>query len=317
MDVKHIVIYKGADHHSSFPEIIRLQNDELLTVFRQAPARPGTGVHGDYDDAKVTHLHQDISSRAAVVRSLDDGLTWDPASFVIVDPADHVQDHNLAMIAQVSTGEVIVNNMRMFCNLTDEDIAKLEGKRTVWSDRPGVPFNSIAYDSLYMIQSSDNGHTWGPPQAFGIGPMTHWSHTGQTGIVELPDGTWLAPFHGNTGSDPQDRVYIARSRDRGQTWGEPSTVACDPEGRIGFVEPPLLRLQSGRLLTVMRTAGADGFMYQTFSDDDGWTWQGLQRTPMWGSPCNLIELRSGRILCTYGYRREPYGVRACFSDDQG
>ena len=83
MDIKHIVIYKGTDHHSAFPEVIRLQNGELLTVFRQAPVRAGTGVHRERN-AKVTHFHQDTSSRAALVRSLDDGDTWDPTSFVIV-----------------------------------------------------------------------------------------------------------------------------------------------------------------------------------------------------------------------------------------
>ena len=58
-------------------------------------------------------------------------------------------------------------------------------------------------------------------------------------------------------------------------------------------------------------------MFQAFSTDDGWTWQGLKRTPIYGHPSQLIELRSGRILCTYGYRHEPMGMRAVFSDDQG
>ena len=316
MNIKHITIYKGTDHHSAFPEVIRLQNGELLTVFRQAPVRAGTGVHRERN-AKVTHFHQDPSSRAALVRSLDDGTTWDPASFVIVDPADGKQDHNMGMISQVSSGEVIFNNMRLDSHLDADAVARLDGKRSVLPDRPERPFDSMGFDSLYMIRSSDNGHTWGAPQSFGIEPMTFWSHTGKTGIVELPDGTWLAPFHGHPASDPKGRIYIARSRDLGKTWGEPSTVAYDPDGRVGFGEPPLLRLKSGRLLTMIRTNGADGFMYQACSDDDGWTWQGLKRSPIWGHPCNLIELRSGRILCTYGYRREPYGVRACFSDDQG
>ena len=316
MNIKHITIYKGTDHHSAFPEVIRLQNGELLTVFRQAPVRAGTGVHRERN-AKVTHFHQDTSSRAALVRSLDDGDTWDPTSFVIVDPADGVQDHNMAMISQVSSGEVIVNNMRLFSHLDEEGKSKLAGKREVLPDRPERPFDSMAFDSLYMMRSSDNGHTWGAPEAFGISPMTYWSHTGKTGIVELPDGTWLAPFYGHPASDPKGRIFVARSRDSGKTWGEPSTVAYDPDGRVGFGEPPLLRLKSGRLVTMIRTNEADGFMYQAFSDDNGWTWQGLKRSPIWGHPCNLIELRSGRILCTYGYRREPYGVRACFSDDQG
>ena len=58
MDIKHIVIYKGTDHHSAFPEIIRLHNGELLTVFRQAPVRAGSGVHKEHN-AKVTHFHQE------------------------------------------------------------------------------------------------------------------------------------------------------------------------------------------------------------------------------------------------------------------
>ena len=73
----------------------------------------------------------------------------------------------------------------------------------------------------------------------------------------------------------------------------------------------------GTLLTVMRTDGADGYLYQSFSTDDGWTWQGLKRTPIWGFPCHLLALRSGHVLCAYGYRREPFGVRAVLSFDGG
>ena len=38
---------------------------------------------------------------------------------------------------------------------------------------------------------------------------------------------------------------------------------------------------------------------------------------MWGNPGDLIKLSDGRILCTYGYRRDPMGVRACLSGDDG
>ena len=68
---------------------------------------------------------------------------------------------------------------------------------------------------------------------------------------------------------------------------------------------------------MMRTGAGDDYMYQAYSTDDGWTWRGLKKSPIWGYPCNLIELDSGRILCTYCYRREPFGIRAAFSEDQG
>ena len=40
-------------------------------------------------------------------------------------------------------------------------------------------------------------------------------------------------------------------------------------------------------------------------------------TPMWGYPAHLVELPDRRVLSVYGYRREPYGIRACLSEDDG
>ncbi len=331
MDFEHIVIHKDMEWHSAFPEIIRLQNGEMVCVFRQAPVRPGTGVHRERN-ARVTHFHQDANSRTALVRSLDDGLTWDTSSRVIVDQSHGSQDLNLAMVSQVSSGELIVNNLRLFAYLDEERKAELAGKREIMQDRPARPFDSMGYDSLYMMRSSDNGHTWSEPAAFGIPTMDYWTHTGQTGVVELPDGTWLLPFHGHAHGDlldpgsydggeapgqACDRVFVARSYDQGRTWGSPSVVMHDPNGVISFHEPPMLRLSSGRLLIVTRTAGAGDHFYQAYSDDDGWTWEGLSRTPIVGVPSHLVELESGSILCTYGYRRPPFGIKACFSYDGG
>lgn len=38
---------------------------------------------------------------------------------------------------------------------------------------------------------------------------------------------------------------------------------------------------------------------------------------MWGFPAHVLELDDGRLLCTYGYRRKPYGVRGTLSHDGG
>ena len=82
-------------------------------------------------------------------------------------------------------------------------------------------------------------------------------------------------------------------------------MAYDPDQRIGFHEPPLPRLASGRLRAVIRTAGSDDYMHQAFSTDDGWTWQGLKRTPIHGHPSQLDD---DPILSTYCRHGED-GVR--------
>ena len=316
MDFEHIVIHKGTEFHSAFPGITRLDNGDLVTVFRQAPIRPPDEREVERGSS-VSHRHVDDGSRIAMVRSTDDGRTWDPDSLVMIDAADGSNDLNMGMVSQVSTGELIMNNHRWSVNMSDEDAARLSDSRMDISRGARGTSSRIVFDSLYFARSNDGGMTWGEPYPVSISGFTFRAHTGKDGVVELDDGTWLLPFHGMAAGDVQDRMFVARSHDQGRTWGQPSTVAYDPERTIGFHEPPLLRLPSGRLLTVIRTNDADGYLYQAYSDDDGWTWEGLKRSPMWGHPCNLLSMPDGRVLCTYGYRREPFGVRACFSSDEG
>jgi hypothetical protein len=58
------------------------------------------------------------------------------------------------------------------------------------------------------------------------------------------------------------------------------------------------------------------------SDDDGSSWHFIGRpAPDTGAhngnpPC-LVRLRDGRLALTYGYRSEPYGIRARLSKDEG
>ena len=36
---------------------------------------------------------------------------------------------------------------------------------------------------------------------------------------------------------------------------------------------------------------------------------------MWGYPPHMLLLKNADVLCSYGHRRPPYGVRACVSHD--
>jgi hypothetical protein len=56
-------------------------------------------------------------------------------------------------------------------------------------------------------------------------------------------------------------------------------------------------------------------LWGTYSDDQGHTWAKPYKTPLWGFPPHLLQLSDGRILCSYGYRRPPFGQRACLSED--
>ena len=282
-------------------------------MFREALARPGNNDPEDKWNERRTHYHADLDTRTVLLRSSDDGATWGASSRVVIDESDGTQDLNMPLITELSSGELIVVNHRWSMGLNDEEAEETKARRLVRRSAP----STAALDSMYLMRSGDRGLTWSEPAPLSVPSFEYAALVGKTAVVELPDGAWLMPIYDAFPGDAANAYCVIRSRDGGRTWGEPSTVAHDPEGRIQFHEPPILRLPSGRLLTVIRTAEAGGYLYQAFSDDEGWTWRGLKRTPIWGLPCHLLRLDDGRILCSYGYRREPFGVRAVLSEDEG
>jgi len=89
-----------------------------------------------------------------------------------------------------------------------------------------------------------------------------------------------------------------------------------------YGEPHLAELGSGRILMMIRSTAVPyddesprNMLWQTYSDDGGETWAEMQPTFLWGFPPHLLVLSDGRVLCSYGHRRPPYGQRACLSED--
>jgi hypothetical protein len=109
-------------------------------------------------------------------------------------------------------------------------------------------------------------------------------------------------------------VFVVRSSDGGHTWGPPVEVAS--ESGKAFEEPCLLALDETRLLMLLRE-NRTHHVHQCVSKDGGHSWSEPEQTPILGYPADLIRLPDGRLLCAYGFRYEPYGIRAVLSQDEG
>jgi hypothetical protein len=59
------------------------------------------------------------------------------------------------------------------------------------------------------------------------------------------------------------------------------------------------------------------YLMESWSGDNGLTWSYPRYTSIKGTPPHLLRLKDGRILCTYGYRFRPMGIRAVISNDGG
>ncbi len=114
----------------------------------------------------------------------------------------------------------------------------------------------------------------------------------------------------------EGRVICVRTRDGAKTWTMEAFVGPEPEGRDYAIMPSSVRLSKGRILTMVRYRK---FIDAYVSDDDGRTWQHLNRPApaTGGNPPSLVRLEDGRLALTYGYRLKPYGICARLSDGRG
>lgn len=163
--------------------------------------------------------------------------------------------------------------------------------------------------SLTIGGSADLGATWKVANA----PIVEdkWKfdwYRATHGLMELADGTLLQPvyaggtYNGKAGSF----VVILQSTDHGASWTERSLLNTDGDSS----EVAWSRTTDGRIIAITRSNEGSGNptkpMKQTYSDDDGLTWQPQTAfAPPPGMPSEgiLPELAlqtNGALLLTYG-----------------
>ena len=173
----------------------------------------------------------------------------------------------------------------------------------------------VSGHQLAVIRSHDQGKTW---------ERRTWTVPGYKALTGFPrgtvldDGTWLFPIYTSLPSGEGGDGLIFRSCDDGETWRLHQAVPriCN--------EWALVEVAPGRVLGHIRLGYRWGhpeddriFTLEVWSEDGGLTWTQPIESKFQGYPNHLLRLRDGRILCSFGYRRKPMGVRALISEDQG
>ncbi|MHA1804600.1 MAG: sialidase family protein [Promethearchaeota archaeon] len=314
-DVEHVVAYKDPElaHACNQGSLILLQNGELLLGFNEERYP----VHAD-------------SGQACFIKSKDGGKTWDPSTKKIVWPYTEFQGNWDCAFAQLSDGTIIMHSR--VCHFLAPRGIKYEGDQILGMPPPGMPERLKRQTGYVVFKSKDNGNTWMGPIEVNTSPIasSSWSPyacggSGAGHVIELPDKGLLMPLEGTISQEAEPgmgpeptRCFLLRSDDGGDNWEYWSTVAYDPAGIISFMEPGMTRLNDGKLICLMRTQHKpkrQDNLWFTWSDDDGITWAPPKRTSLWGYPAAVKQLRDGRVLAVYSYRKAPWGVRGCISDD--
>ncbi|HUT28837.1 MAG TPA: sialidase family protein [Sedimentisphaerales bacterium] len=133
-----------------------------------------------------------------------------------------------------------------------------------------------------------------------------------------------------SGSNHNDRAFMARTMDGGKTFEFVSWLTDEQSIRTRSVMPSAVRTSPSRLVAATRrklrnndTRRNSNWIEASVSTDNGASWQYLSKVSDTdrgeenGSPPAMVRLRDGRLAVAYGYRSWPLGIRARISEDDG
>jgi len=308
--IKDMVIYKDDRYYSTFPNIIKRDDNTLMVSFRQAPHRLPT--YGDI-------THGDPASKGVYILSKDNGLTWDKNVSIIYDHFFYgVQDPCLNYLKDGTILSTFF--MWKFGEITDFP----NNSRNMHS---GYSEYTMFLKDAHSTRSYDGGKTWEKPikiDYFGKESL----NTVRGNVVQFDDDSILLAVASYSDDIFKRHINIIKSKDQGKTWEKLSQIPS--LGTTFMGEPNLFKTKSGKLVCLIRSHIQDdkrnvyddgnndmAYMHYSTSLDNGKTWSTPTKTPYTSpSPFEAIQLKSGNVLMTYGHRYSPYGIKAILLDGE-
>ncbi|MEA4917214.1 sialidase family protein [Proteiniphilum sp.] len=296
--VRDITIYNDARFYSAFPSVVRGKNGEFLVAFRRAPDRRIFGEPGSN--------HVDPNSYLVMVRSTD-GENWTKEpELMYAHPFGGSQD---PCLLKLRDGTLICTSYS-WAFVLPSGVPNLK--------EPYHMADGRAYFlGGYVIRSHDNGKTWeGPDYPPHIPSEVHYSALGNPlpaynrGVMyEEEDGRILWVVAVNDKKTPRKiSAHLLTSDDKGITWEYACPVATDDT--YSFSEASLHKTPKGDIVAFLRTTDMDDIACIARSTDGGKSFQPWEKMDFRGHPLHALRLSDNKVLLTYGYRHEPYGIRA-------
>jgi len=291
--IRHLIIYESPGEYCAWPSVARTAEGDLIVLFTK------------------TEEHLGPDGAILLSRSTDKGKTWLRPVVILDSPIDDRESG----VTTLRDGRVLGHfwstrhTKEFYANLSPNSYEPDVLARWIkFVERPEY-LGAEKLHGPWMAISTDGGRTWSKPVP---------GHDSVHGGIELSNGSLLLASYRTTG----DSIGVHAADSALGSWRRIASIAPKNPDSLRFGEPHILQLKSGRVVMMIR-ATANPYndqdtrcvLWETYSDDNGKTWVKPYATPLWGFPPHLTLLSDGRVLCTYGYRRPPYGERACLSGD--
>lgn len=311
--VRHLEVYRRSGRFAAWPANFGIWSwrNEIVVGFTSGHTKPGRGFHA---------LNRAKPFATMQARSMDGGETWRVAPSPVRTPGNQgicVDEH---VIDSLTADQAIEQDLVNVPQDPPGDIDFAHPDFALLCARTGLGTGTRSW--FYV--SDDRCNSWAGPYnlpAFGLPGVEARTDY----LVSGPETCTLFLTASKTGGEEGGGVFCARTSDGGASFRFLSWIAQSEEGHA--IMPSSIGLSEGRILCAVRCrgrgtfTGAGSWIDLFASDDDCESWTHLTRpvpdTGKGGNPPALIALKDGRLCLVYGYRREPYGMRARVSSDDG
>jgi Neuraminidase (sialidase) len=285
--IENTIIYKKPGVYACFPNLFKAADGTLVATF-------GT---------RTSKSHYDSTGGSKTYVSKDRGHTWQPADKHYVNPVFKQPD-----------GSIVIPAVNSWRKATSEEASKLRRQGVQVNQSHGQYFYAIG---AFLQISRDGGKSWQRREL----DLPHHALLmcfNISSYLRTRSGTCFFAVYGELDPRQKAQVFFLRSDDDGKTWSlaSMSNSSPQPEKYLGFNETALAETNDGRIVAMMRAnPDISDYLFSSVSRDGGRTWSIPQQTSVWGNPANLLFYK-GKLICTYGYRRAPMGVRvSVFTDN--
>ena len=310
---EHGIVYRNERQYCGwvfYCGLWKTENGDIVAGFKR--------VENDYADADdVDHGNiQGKPAKLVTIRSTDGGRTWDPSSVQeIFDMATRgPEDFPLGEAADWSGLPPL--------DFFSRDTLIMGG---------GAPSLFATNAQAWMRASADGGRTWREPIILPRYSLPSLTNFGSPMYATREDGLHLLGCQAWAPGAASPRPLVYASTD-GWNWRflsfmveeRPASAFVEatrsPYTPLPHIYPRIVVLADGRVLASLRyQRDARDVIWTEVHEslDGGRTWSFLSRVNDWGAPGDLVPMSDGRVVCVYGYRIMPSGVRYRISEDGG
>lgn len=281
-------ISQQPDKYHGWPTVARRASGELLLVCSGGRER-----------------HVCPFGRVELMTSRDEGATWTWPRVLM----DGILDDRDAGVVETGKGTLLVTSFSSLAYLPGYQ--RMSEKPAAWRAAHGRGTAAQRKGALgtWMCRSEDGGLNWSGR----YDSIVNSPH----GPLALADGRVL--YVGKRlWSDKRNGVCISEDDGKSFEW------VCEIPTRDGdkfaeYHELHAVERQDGVIVVQIRNHNQANLRetLQCHSTDGGKSFSTPRSIGVWGLPSHLLRLRDGRLLMSYGHRRQPFGNQARVSEDGG